>query len=83
MKTELYRFSARRNIVSAAECREEVVERFLVGQIDNRKAQAPLVVVPVKQVVVADGEVEQIPGLDARRIMVIVFGSRCRYLYEG
>ncbi len=46
--------------VGAAEGGEEVVEGFLVGQVDDGEAKAPLVAVPVEEVVVADGEVEEI-----------------------
>ena len=53
---------ARRHIVGSAEGREEVVQRFLVGQIDDCQARAPFISVAVEDVVVADGGVEKAPG---------------------
>ena len=58
----------------AAEGRKEVVENIFVGQVDDRKAQAHLVAVAIQQVVMADGQIEQVTGLNALRIVVVVFG---------
>ena len=75
MEAELDGFGARGDEVRAAEGREEVIQRFLVGQVDDGEAQAPLVAVAVEEIVVADGEIEEIARCDARRILVVVFGA--------
>ena len=79
-ETQLSGKGARRDVVRAAEGGEEVVERVLVGQIDDRELRAPLVPVAMEDVVVAHGEIEEAAGSDARRIVVVVFrpGSRNR-----
>ena len=40
----------------SAKRREEVIQRILVGDVDSRQSQTPLVRVAVEEVVVADGE---------------------------
>lgn len=73
------RYSAWCYIVRAAECREKVVERVVIGEIDHRKLNAPLIFVAVKTVVVADGKIKQMPRRNPRGIVVIVLSSRCRH----
>jgi hypothetical protein len=63
--------------VRAAEGGQEVVERGLVGQIDDREAQAPLVMVGMEQIVVAYAGVEQIAGFDACGIVVQIKRGAC------
>ena len=75
VEAELDGFGTRAYEVRAAECGEEVVQGFLVGQVHDGEAEAPLVAIAVEQVVVADGHVEEIPRGDARRILVVVFGA--------
>ena len=58
-----------------AERREEVVQSLLVRQVDDGHASAPLVTVAVKQIVVTGAKVEQVSRGDARRIMIVIFGS--------
>ena len=65
----------------AAEGRKEVVENIFVGQVDDRKAQAHLVAVAIQQVVMADGQIEQVTGLNALRIVVVVFGIGGGYFH--
>src|SRR4051794_29266095 len=67
-----------RDVVGTAECREKVVERVIVCQVDNLEPGTPLVAVCVKQVVVAERQIEQIALGNSRGIMVIVLGSRSR-----
>ena len=59
-----------------AKCRQKVIKSFFVGQVDNCQARTPFESVCVKDVVVSHGNVEPIARLDARRIMVIIFGAR-------
>jgi len=73
VEAELDALCSRRHVVRAAERGEEVVQRGLVGQVDHREAQTPLVPVAVEQIVFADGNVKQVTRSDARRILVVVF----------
>ena len=66
---------ARRDVVRAAEGGEEVVERLFVGQIDGRDLHAPFAAIAVKEVVVADSHIEEIAGLNAGRVMIVVAGT--------
>lgn len=75
VEAEVYCFGARAYEMRTAERRKEVVQGFLVGQVDDREAQAPLVTIAVEEVVVADGQVEKVPRCDARRILIVVLGA--------
>jgi len=55
VKAQLCRVRARRHIVRSAERRKEVVQGFLVGDVDRRQSQAPAIPVALEQVVVANG----------------------------
>ena len=81
METELSRQRARCDVVRAAEGGEEVVERVLIGQVDGGKRQTPFVLLPVEEIVVAHGHIEQIAGSDARRFVIVIFGPRRGYRY--
>src|ERR1700751_962725 len=61
----------------AAEGGKEVVEGLFVRQIDHRESKTDLVLLrfEMKQVVIADAQIKQMTGQDARRIVVVVFGS--------
>ena len=58
-----------RHEVRDAERGQEVVERLLVGHVDDAEAQADLRLVAVKQVVDAEAEVDEVPWRDARRVV--------------
>ncbi len=60
VKADLRRQRPRRDVMRAAERREKVVQRVLVAEVDRGETSAPLVAIAVEQIVVADGEVEQI-----------------------
>jgi len=49
--------------VGAAEGGEEVVEGVFVGEVDGGEAEAPLVLVAVEEIVLANGGVEEVAGL--------------------
>ena len=72
-----------RNIVRTAEGRKEVIERFLVRQIDHRYSGAELVLVAVEDVVVPHANVEEIARRDSRRVVVVVLCARGRDGYQG
>ena len=80
VETDLPSERTRCDIVCPAEGRKEVVKRIFVGQINRRQARAQFVLVAVEQVVMADRDIEEIPRRDARRIVVVVFGSGRGYL---
>ena len=64
-----------RNVVRAAERGQEIVEYVVVGYVDHRQTRAPFVAVAAgaEYIVIAEGYVEQVALLDARRVVVIVF----------
>ena len=82
MKAEFHGFSSRRDVMRAAKGGQEVVERHLVRDVDDRKAQAPLIPVAVEKVVFAEGDVEEVARLYARRILIVIFRSRRRDLEQ-
>lgn len=82
VEAQLRRHRARRHIVRAAEGRKEVVQRFLVGDVDHGQCQAPTVVIPVEQIVVAYRQVEQIARSDALWIVVVVLRARRGHFEE-
>ena len=59
----------------SAEGRQEIVKRHLVREVGHRKSECHLVALGAKQVVGSEGDVKQIPGFHAVRIMVVVFRS--------
>src|SRR5262249_30260959 len=61
---------------------KEVVQRYFVGYVNRCKAQAPLVAIAMKQVVVSYGYVEKIPRRDTWRILVVILRSRCWNLHQ-
>ena len=63
-----------------AERGKEIVKCGLVRQVDDREAQAPLVVVAAEQVIIAHAGIEQVTRLDARRIVIVILCSWSRYL---
>ncbi len=73
MKTDGRGQRARRNIMRSAERGKEIVECLFVRQIDNFQAGAPLIPVGIKQVVISQGDVEQVARLNSLRIVVVIF----------
>ncbi len=64
MEPHFERISPRRDVVGATEGREEIVKSVFVGQINDRQLGTPRILFPPKQVVVAEGEIKQMPGRD-------------------
>jgi len=62
--------------VCSAKCRQEIVERNLVGDIYSGEPKTPLVLVTAKQVVIPYGNVEQVTRGNTRRIVIIILSSR-------
>ena len=60
----------------AAEGREEVVERVLVGDVDCSELETHLVLIAAEDVVVPDGNVEKASRRDARWVLVVVLRIR-------
>ena len=78
VETQLSRYRSRRDVVCPAEGREEVVQRFFIRHIDHGDPRAPFVPVTTEEVIVTHREIEQIAGLDALWIVVVVFGAWSR-----
>jgi len=59
VEAEFARVRSRRDEVRSTECAEEVVERVLVGQMDDREADAPLVLADAEVDIPAYSQVER------------------------
>jgi hypothetical protein len=59
----------------SAEGGEKIVKRHLVGHVDDCEARAPSAPISVKQIVITDRNVEQIPRLDALGIVIVILLS--------
>ena len=77
MEADLCRHGTRRYVVRAAEGGEEVVECVFVSDVDGGEAKAPLVAVTLEEVFLTDGEVEEAPFRNARRMMIVVLRVWC------
>ena len=55
-------------------------EPSLFVDVDDCETCAPTEPVAAKEIVVANRDVEQIAWSNARRVVVVVFCARCRYL---
>src|SRR5882762_2094051 len=83
MESDLSCEGTRCHVVRATECGKEVVQRVLIGQIDGGKLKADLVLVPVKHVVVSDGNIEEMTCSNSLRVTIgILFPGR-RYLHQS
>ena len=83
VESDLSRKRTRRYVVRAAEGREEVVERVLVGQVDRCELEAHLVLIPAEDVVMSDGNVEKASRRNARWVLVVVLSIRLRHLQKS
>ena len=68
--------STRRHVVSPAERGKEIVKHVGVRQVNDLELCAPAISIAVKQIIVPDRKIEQITRGDARRIVVVILGSR-------
>ena len=82
VEADLRRQGSRRYVMRAAESGEEIVNRLLIADVNRSQAETPLVTVAAEKIVVADSQVKQVAGRDARRIVIVVLGSRSRNLQE-
>jgi hypothetical protein len=60
MKSDLGGDGTRTDVMRAAERRQEVIERVIVGQVNQRQLRAPAVTVAFKQVVLTQGKIKKI-----------------------
>ena len=67
----------------AAEGGKKVVQHIVIRDVNGGELQADFVFISVKQVIVPDGEIEQVAGRDTLRIVIIVLGSGCRHFDES
>jgi hypothetical protein len=75
------KFSSKRtrgHIVSSRESGQEIVERDFIGDVHGGKLQTPFISFAVKQVVMSNRQIKEVPCCDAWRIMIVVFGARGR-----
>ena len=82
-KPELHGCGAWRHVMRSTKGGKEIIDRVLVCHVDHSKPQIPLVVVAMKDVVVADRQVKQAPWLDSLRIMIIVLRVRRRDFHQS
>ena len=68
--------------MGSAKRRNEVVKRVLVRQIDNFQTGAPFIPVRMEQVIVSDGDIEEIALCDARRVVIVVLSAGGGYADE-
>jgi len=68
--------------VRSTEGGKEVVERIVVSDIDGSHGKTPSVMIAFEQIVVTDGNIEQVAGRDTRRLVVIIFSSWCGHGYQ-
>jgi hypothetical protein len=64
--------------VRAAERGQEVVKGHLVGEVRNGEATGGSHVFRPKQIFGSGPQIKQVPGCDARRIVVVIFGPFLR-----
>src|ERR1700730_5446466 len=83
MESHLNREGTRCHVVRATECGKEVVQRVVIGQIDRGKLKADLVLVPVKHIVVSDGNIEEMTWSNSLRVTVGILFSGRRYLHQS
>src|SRR2546425_3167060 len=76
--TKLDLIGARCHEVRPAESREEVIQRFLVRDIERGKPQRHLRMLSAQQVVSAYAEIEEMTRRDTWRIVVVVRCAICR-----
>jgi hypothetical protein len=73
---------ARSDVVRPAESRKEVIQRILVGNVNRRQIEIQLVAILTKDVLLADCNIEEVARRYARRVLVVIFGSRRRDAYQ-
>src|SRR5712664_1061678 len=83
VEAEFGRIRPRRHKMRSAERGQEIVERHLIGQVDGREPQAPLVTIAMEEAAVSTAGIEQVARVDAWRIVVVILRSTCRYLEPG
>jgi hypothetical protein len=77
VKAKLGRVGTRRQKVRAAERRQEIIKRNLIGDVNRSHTEAPFAVA-AKNIVIANRDVEQVARRDPGRIVIVILGARCR-----
>src|ERR1035438_5100583 len=83
METDGCRHSTRRDVMSSAKSRQEIVQGVFVSEIHHRESCAPFIFIPVENVVMAHSDIEKITCPDARRIVVGIIGAGRRNLDQS
>ena len=80
IESDLSRNCPGRYVVRAAEGGQEIIERNLVGEVDDTYLRTPSITIAVEQVVMPDGKIEEMSRRDPRRIFVVVLRIGPRYM---
>ncbi len=80
---DLRLIAARLDPMGAAEGREEIIERRLVREVQNREPNGGAEALGVKEIFGAESEVDYMAGSGPRRIVVIVLGSGSKDVNPG
>ena len=83
VEAQFRREAARRHIVRSSEGGKEVIKRYLVGDIDGRELETPLVLVTAEKIVIPDCEVEEMAWCNARRLLIVTLSARCGDLNQS
>ena len=84
LKTKSYLPSnrPRRYIMRAAEGGKKIVQGNFVRKVNNCQLGAPLALVAMEQVVVANGKVKQMTRRNPRRVLVVILCPRSWNAYQ-
>ena len=82
MKCKFRSQRARRYVVRAAECGQEIIESILIRQVDYRELSAPFIFIAAKEVVLAERDVEKASRSDALWIVIVVLRVGRRHFYQ-
>ena len=66
---------SRSDVVGSTESGQEVIERHLVGKIDDRETSTPAKTIAAEEIVVANGNVKEIAWHDTGWVVVVVLGA--------
>ena len=65
---------SRSDVVGSTESGQEVIERHLVGKIEDRETSTPAKTIAAEEIVVANGNVKEIAWHDTGWVVVVVLG---------
>ena len=83
VESDLPRDCAWRHVMRAAKGGQKVIERIIVREVDYRDLCTPFVFIAMEDVVMPDGEIEEMTRCNPGRIVIVVFGTGRRYADQG